>query len=573
MTNTESDTACAIRLSMELYLKNKRKEAFKTLVGESGEETRILNPDSRDAQSIRVSVKAMIELIEGLLSGSAETIMRCLEDFWVAERLANESDDKEWIGNRISRGLSYLFGGLVQLFIGSYVKAGVNLTIGYKLVRAFERDVLVYNDENDSDLIRSLGLLVLALLNFFAIMLPPSVVTMGEMLGFGPSRAKFNEYISLCSDEKGIFSYIAKLIEVYSVINSKNFMFAKISNEEISRCRMLMDECLVDAPESIVVRVMNASVFLGEGRREEAIETLRSPEIIEVIGTSEWSTMSLAVSYKLGVAYLCAFEFDKASEAFSKAADSIDASNRWHYVPFMRCLEGLSLLASAAQDPERFPDMAKLQDRVIKIFDHCFIERNLSNTVVLPGDYWGARVGLESSNFLMACDDERFSDWIRTRAPITDILFAILTCLYQFDKVSLNDLRSFIKSTKSTNGSARLEVVRGEYYRRIERFTDSVAAFDEALVLTDAQVGSGKADKDSITAFSLVFQGAALCLAGEKETAREVLSDLDQERARSKSLWSPLAPKVSNLVKTEGGEFDLILSFRRNGLKRLIDES
>ena len=564
---------------MNCYLQNHRIEAFDLILKVDTSSKEGLKNESRDTSSILRSVRAIIELIEGLLSGSAETISKSLDEFWAAEKLANDSKDREWLGNRISRGLSYMFGGLVQLFIGSYVKASFNLTFGYKLIRSFEKDVVNYSEESDCDLIRSLGLLVLALVNFFAIILPPSVVAVGEMLGVGPSQSKFTEYLRMCSEENGSFSYMAKLIEVYSVINSKNFTFSKISQNDLSRCRTLMDECLAVAPNSVVIRVMNASVCLGEGRSKEAIDTLSSPEISEVINRPEWSTMRLAVAYKLGVAYICRFEFEKASKAFSSAARSIQSSGGWHYIPFMRALEGVSFLAAVSQSPELYPHVSSIRNKVLDIFMPCYQDRDLTNTIVLPGDYWGSRMGHEMSVRLNSDleNDEKFSLWLKEKNPISDIMFVTITCLYQFDKVSLDMLKQFIESVKNVTGSGKLEVVRGEYYRRIERYNKSVAAFDEALSIADGT----DIDKDSVIGFSLVFQGAALCKAGEKETSIEVLKDLDEEMAKNKSVlsWKTSAPKTisgikpGNLVKPLGGEFDLILSLRRNGLKRLIDES
>lgn len=577
MTIPEGSAADAIRRSMKLYLDNRRLEAFEALSCASDEHDNDKSvSEYRDSRSILRSVRAMIELIEGLLSGSAETISNCLLDFWAAEKLANESKDKEWIGNRISRGLSYMFGGLVQLFTGSYVKAGLNLTVSYNLIRSFEKDVVAYTDEQDKDLIRSLGLLVLALLNFFSMVIPPSILAVGELLGMGPSRSKFQEYIRMCSSEEGIFSFIAKLFEVYSVINSKNFIFDTISKEELANCRKLMDECMAEAPHSVVMRVMDASVCLGEGRRKEAILTLTDPEIEAIVLKPEWSTMRLAVSYKLGVAYLCAFEFAKASESFGKAAASIEQSGRWHYIAFMRALEGISYLASESYS--RLPkSAAEIRSHALEIFAPAFQDRDLSDTVVLPGDYWGARMGYEYSVLVDGFTDEALLEWISSKGPVTGIMFTMITCLYQFDKVDTDALKPFVKIS---NSSAHHKVVVGEYYRKIGRLSESVAAFDDALALMDTAVAAGEIDKDSVTGFALIFQGAALCMAGEQEAAKEVLADVDAEIANAKSAFSSwrFSPqtgslKPGNLVKLNGGEFDLMLSFRRSGLKRLIDEN
>lgn len=572
MTEEPQSARDVIRECMRMYLENQRVIAFSMLDSASrAEESIEADTSHHDTRSIVTAIHATIQLIEGLLSGSSDTISRCLEGFWAAEKLSAESQDKEWIGNRISRGLSYMFGGLVQLFIGRYVKAGMNLTISYKLIRSFESDVLKYTNQNDSDLIRSLGLLTLALLNFFAMIIPPSMLVVGEYLGVGPSKTKFLEYIELCGTENGIFAYIARLIQVYSVINSKNFMFGKISENELRNCRKLMDQCLFEAPRSLVMRVMNASLCLGEGRRPEAIATLSDSEVRTVITRPEWATMRLAVSYKLGVAYLCDFDFRRASESFREAADAIQKSGRWHYIPFMRALEGMSFMASLEENA----DLKAAQESALQIFAPTFINRDIGNSVVLPGDYWGARMGYEYTLLLTDDNaDSRFREYVDSKGPVIDVLFALITCLYQFDKTDESQLQQIVE--RATGESPKLKVVLGEYYRRVGKWNRSVAAFDDALMLMDSQVNKGVVDKDSITQFALIFQGAALCEAQEFGTAKEVLADLDEEigNPRPFSLWRS-APRIpqGNLVKEDGGELDLIVRLRRNALKRLIDEA
>ena len=577
MTSDSTDPASIIRKAMRLYLDNHRDEAHKMLetAAKDREAARAHGPD---ASSLFRSIWALVDLIEGLLSGSADTIANCIDGFWAAEKLANESTDKEWIGNRISRGLSYMFGGLVQVFIGSYVKAGVNLTVAAKLIRDLEKDVLDYSDPRDKDLIRSLGLLVLAMLNFFSVILPPSIVAIGEFLGVGLSEAKFNEYVSLCNKEGGTFAYISKLIQVYSLINSKNFMFNKITEVELTRCRTLMNECLRDAPNSVVIHVMNASVCLGEGKPKEAVATLTKKEVTATIEKPEWATMALAVLFKLGVAHLCDFKFDSAEAAFRKAADAIDKSGRWHYIPFMRSLEGLSYLAHVSSIAER-PGVSAIREKAERIFRPTLESHSLMNTIVLPGDYWGARVGFEYMTLLASSSDEELLGALDAKAPVVDALYALLGCLYQFDKIDSEKLGQFVESVKGCKKTAKLSAVTGEYYRKVGKWSQAVSAFDDALACADEFVNEGEPDRDSVIAFSLIFQGASLCFAGELETAKEVFADLDEELDRPEPVgalfgWGKVKGPIQagNLVKPSGKELDLIISFRRNGLKRKIAE-
>ena len=579
-----------IEKALNLYLANHRVEAYELL--DSRNVAHGLNgnfTDGPDVTSILRSTNAMINLVEGLLSGSADTISKCVDDFWTAEKLANESPDKEWIGNRISRGACYMFGGLLQVFVGSYVKAGINLTVAYKLIRDFENDVLAYSGEDK--VIRSLGLLVLALLNFFSIVLPPSITTVGDYLGLEVSKDKFHKYISACNEEGGTFSFISKLTLVYYTINSKNFMFEHASPEELRMCRTLIDECLEKAPLSVVVRVMNANVCLAEGKPFESIKTLTENHIVEVIARPEWATMALATEYKLGVSHLCSLDFESAQKAFGKAADSVEKTGRWHYVPFMKTLEGMSYLASVSMLP-KVSDVATIRKQALAIFAPTYVDREKGSTVVMPGDLWGSRVGYEHACMLTEIPDTDLEEFISTRCPVIDILYAMMTCLYQFDKILDSKLNTLFGQTeKFDKNYLKFNTVLGEYFRKIGKLNKAVAAFDDAAAALDDNLEEGGTDKDNILGFTLVFQGAALWADDDIETAKEVLADLDdsigeRQSERKGSLVGGLVksltftgssgttsgkPIAGNLVNPAGGEFDLILSFRRNGLRRKLD--
>ena len=588
--------ADTLRAAIRLYFNNDRVGCSNLLdsqryLKENGHNFGKENPN---AASVLKSVHALLTVVEGLLSGSSDTIGRCLDEFWAAEKLANECNDKEWMGNRISRGTCYLFGGLLQVFIRSYVKAGVNLTIGYKLIHDFERDLLNYKGP-DCEIIRSFGLLVLAILNFFSLILPPSVATLGDMLGLKISRTKFSEYIHLCMSENGDFSNIARLVYVYYLINSKSFMFNKIDPEELRHCREIIDAAMHQYPNSVVIRVMNASVCLGEGNPAKAVLTLSDSSLMNVIeNRAEWSTMALAVFFKLGVSNLCMLDFEAAKIAFSNAANAIDKTKKWNYIPFMRTLEGMSYLAAVSSVvPVNSSSSSSSAPRSVaqSIFAPTYIDHDLSgNPIILPGDLWGSRMGYEYACFLQKCSDDEFSKYLNSIEPLVDILYGMVTCLYCFDKLDTTRVSSEMIERIRGLKSKRANLVLGEYYRKMGQYDDSVAFFDDAIEMADDDIRQGNGDKDSILPFSLVFQGAALCMMNNKiDTAKEVLSDLDDVIARgvprkvnqNRNTFFGLSlghtndedntPKPGNIVNVNGGEFELMLNFRRNALKQKID--
>ena len=593
MTFTMQYPSDIIKLALRLYLNNQRVEAMealsfkKYLEANSGK-----NNDIPDASSVLKAFEASIGFLEGMLSGSAETLVMILEDFWEAERLANNSPDREWIGNRVSRGMSYMLGGILQVFMGRYVKGGLNIAIAFKLIRDFEQDVLSIPVDSDKGYVRSLGLLVLSLLNFFAQVLPSSITSAGDLLGLGISKDKFREYIEMCHGEKGEFSLIAKLVLVHSTINSKNFVFEKTTKEEIASCRTLIDECLSLGPESVFVHVINASVCLGEGDLKGAEEALSNGKISAVISRAEWSNMELAVGFKLGVIYLCGFEFSKAERAFKMAADSIAKTpNRWHYVPFMRALQGLSHMAGISPS---CCNLEQFRSEAISIFSETFLDRDLSDgTVVLPGDHWGARTGYEQTKLLMNLSDEDLKTFFLRRGPVFNVLFALMSVLYHFEKIDTFKLDAFFRELGKVQLTGvdeqtdfKIPAVEGEYYRKKGDWDKSVSAFDDAIERIDRGIQNHASDdKDSILGFCLVLQGAALAASGDTETAKEVLSDLSDvlTEAKDSSIMAALANTFSypkkdggtsllpgNLVKPHGGELALMLSFRRNGLRRKI---
>ena len=594
MTYNRSDPSEILNNAVKLYLHNMRKEALEVLSVEKYiKETGGKFVESPDASSVLKGFIASIGLLEGMLSGSADSLAVIVEEFWETEKLANNSPDKEWIGNRVSRGLSYMLGGILQVFMGRYVKGGLNVAISFKLVRDLEQDVLAISSDSKDGYIRSLGLLVLSLMNFFAQVLPASITSAGELLGLGISKEKFYHYIEMCHKENGVFAYIAKLVLVQTTINSKNFVFDHISKDELSHCRTLINECLVLGPDSVIVNVINASVCLGEGDIKGASKTLSGEAISRVISLPEWSNMELAVGYKLGVVHLCDFEFDKAQTAFKRAADAIARRGRWHYLPFMRALEGLSYLAFVSVSGAPTNTLDEVRKTAMEIFAETLLDRDLSDGagVVLPGDHWGARSGYEQCELLQGLSDKELGEFISSKGPVSNVLYALLSVLYHFEKINREKLEKFMHasgflesakkySTGIDQTDYKIKSVVGEYYRKIGEYGKSVAAFDDAIEEIDHAIENlDYKDKDTVLGFSLVLQGAALAASGDTETAKEVLADLSDVLTESTDIIGGIvgsfsstakSGKKSNLVKANGGEFDLVLNFRKNGLKQKL---
>ena len=562
--------------SMSKYLNNHRRVSFELLeVSKYATTTPGKATDSHDASSLLRSCHALLNLFEGLLSGSVNVMLKCIEEFWEAEKLANDSRDKEWIGNRLSRALSYLFGGMLQVFTHSYVKAGVNLTVGFKLCRDLEKDILEYSGPNP-EIIRSFGFMLLGLWNMLSVILPSSISTIGDYLGFGVSKEKYYQYTETCNHENGQFAMVSNLIFVYFVINSKNFLFEKATSAELAKCRVLIDSCILKGPHSLVVQVLHASVCLGEGSPKNAISTLNAalsfPSTVANLDRPEWATMGLATYFKLGNSHLCNLDFAAARLAFLQASKCLERSSSWPYIPYMRTLEGLCYLASS---PVEYKEIA------LTIFSDTFIDRDLAKQpVILPGDKWASRVGYEQTQMLLAPPLET--------NPVVEILFAMLTCLYTFEKVDVGKLGPFISGLKKTIDRkkksilvAKFQTVLGEFYRLAREWDKAVAAFDDAVATMDTLIKEGSTDDpDNILGFALVYQGAALVSSGELETAGEVLVDLNQVISHTryggifKSVFAApkiMTPKPGNIVDLKGGELELILNFRRNGLKKRID--
>lgn len=584
--------------ALDAYMRNDRVAASKLFDVESyrrGNEGKF-STSSPDCSSLLKTTQALLNLVEGLLSGSGEMIAACLDDLWAAEKLANESVYKESIENRISRGCCYLFGGLLQVFLRSYVKSGVNLTIGYKLITDWEKDVLQYSGPNRT-MIRSLGLLILALLNFFSLILPPSVTSIGDMLGMTISKKKYNEYIEKCISEEGHFSTIARLIYVYYSVNSKSFMFSKSDPAELKICRDYIAACLAKYPDCLAFRVMDASMYLSESNIDGAVATLSDPKLSAPMTSPEWSTMALAVNYKLGVSHLCNLNLSGARSAFQRAADSVESNTNvmsWNYIPFMRSLEGICYLADCDSHMKEI-SLSEIRETALTIFAQTYIDRNLASTVsVLPGDLWGARVGYDYACMLTKMSDNELVDFIKHGNPLVDAMYCLATSLYSFEKINPKCIsKHLLKRLEKLNSSKKAQVVLGECFRRTSDWGEAVSAFDDAIEITDADVKNGEIDRDNCLAFSLIFQAAALCEDGDIDTAKDVLKDLDSTMNaianNSNNLFAavfaniagkqkppitadPHHPKPGNIVSDKGNEYELILNFRRNGIRRRIDE-
>jgi hypothetical protein len=135
------------------------------------------------------------------------------------------------VGIQLVRGVTLLFGGVIQLVQQSYVKAGINITKAWTIIKPASLEALDYSGPHAS-LVKSMGQFVLGAINLLVSTLPPSLISVVELAGFDGRREKALTFLRQCWKEEGVFGGFAALVLSSFTVYVRPFFFENLSNAE-----------------------------------------------------------------------------------------------------------------------------------------------------------------------------------------------------------------------------------------------------------------------------------------------------------------------------------------------------
>ncbi|KAF4669397.1 hypothetical protein FOL47_002557 [Perkinsus chesapeaki] len=510
---------------------------------------------------------ALASLLDGMASFANDQLDDCLSRVWLTEKLAAESPD-QWVGQRFLRGMCYMFGGIVQILQQSFVKAGVNLTRSWTWIKSMEKEVLEY-EGYEADVVKSLGNFVIGTLNLVVSMLPGSIVTVAELVGFdGSNRGASVGLLEKCYEEDGLLAPYAALVLAAYHLQMGPFMGESPSNEDLEEVRNILEKGLKKYKGSCVYLIEMAEYHAVRRSPERALRTMD-----EAGEACERPALALVVNIKKAVFHMLCAEWTEAIGCVRKASLCHEQVGRRTYVPFFGVIEAM-LRKLTGQDYQ------SCVERVEKY-------RAMKKSNWRASDMWAFKKLEENAK-----DPDSIS-------PAIEIVEIMMLGFYCLSKASLSvikgPLRDMLASAKvsSVQDEARKNVLLAELSRLAGDADEAIALSDWVAEREDQLLPPQPVPESAGPAVmrpywsgtclvALLVKGQALADKGEWEAAEDVMEQMNNlawrlqqidptPKART-SFLSMMSNTIQSYAgaKPSGGYFDMTIKFKRHALKKRL---
>ena len=486
---------------------------------------------------------AAVNLSEGFSSGALDRLGDSLDTLWEAEDLAYSSS-RQWVGNSLIRGVCLMFGGMIQVIQQSWVKAGINITKAWTIIRPSLVEALDYRG-SEREFVRNLALFLNGTLNLLVSVLPSKLLSLIELVGFEGSRSKSLSSLESCRTEDGPFSPFAALIILNFLLVVRPYLLETVKTGDKVEAQTVIEWAKAKYPGSFFFHLAEASLFMVSREPGLAVKALSG--LAESAG--EVPTLQMLLFYRRGFANLANGNHRAALLDFNSARDAQLNSGRQSYVPF---LSMLSLGCKKTLDPAADVSVD------FSIIEKMRLEIEKSDTW-LPSDRWSFRRSAEYKTI----EKPNYS---------LDLYYAGVLCFSStMDKTPLTvrseiitPLLDKLPSDAPVGELAKRQLIRAEVLRLAGKRGEALDALDSILDRSDVEFKGY--ERDALRQLSLVWQALLFAQAAEPEAASEALKDLDDWQLKNSGVFGHLSSGMDS-------DFDVVLKFKRQGVQRMIDAS
>jgi len=283
----------------------------------------------RDVRGAFALEYALVSVIRGVASLADDQLDECLERLWYAEELA--SNDSEWIGKSMVRGIVTLVGGVIQCLQHSFVKGVYNILKSWMWIKTLQTKAINYEGK-EREVIRSCALLTLGIFNLLLSLLPASMLKAATFLsGFHGDRDLGLKMLLDCWREEGMFAPWGALIWVAYNVDTKTFLDEKLSDADMTTCEDIFRWASRTYPNSLFFSGIEADFQACRRNIYSAMEIVdRAAPYATDLKALEW-----ALNYKRGVYELVDLNFANAARYFESSLEVYERVGRRSMVPFM----------------------------------------------------------------------------------------------------------------------------------------------------------------------------------------------------------------------------------------------
>jgi len=488
---------------------------------------------------------ACVTLAEGLIAGAVDRLTGSLDILWQAEELANNSE-RQWVGNSLLRGVCLMFGGLIQVIQQSWMKASINLTKAWVIIKGSLVDSLDFRGP-ERELVRSLALFLVGALNLLVSVLPSSLVSLVQLAGFTGDRSKAISSLEISRLEEGPFSAFSAILTLNFLVYVKPFLLEAVKTGDLHDAQAIVDWAELKFPGSYFFKLGHASLCMTAKQPVTAVKVLAG--LAESAG--DVPTLQMLLFYRRGLANIGAGRHLAAASDFHEGCLSQVKAARQSYVPFM-CMLELCCLKTVDSEAEISSQIGLIEEmrKDIKKED-----------TWLPSDKWAFRRSGEYRN-------------LASPPYVIDLYFAgILNFSCTLDKTSaavrddvITPLLNTLPATAPVGDFGKRQLIRAEMMRLSGKRGEALDALDSILDRSDVEyVGF---ERDALRQMALVWQALLFAQAGEPEAAQEALKDLDDWQLRNAGILGHLS-----FSGGQESDFDVGLKFKRQGIQRMIESS
>ena len=542
-------TACAatVEAGLKELLCNQFAESEARFTAALKAEMRSAQPDISVIAVLRMG-QACVSLSEGLAAGALDRLSDALPTLWQAESEAAQA--APWVGIQLVRGVTLLFGGMIQMVQQSYVKAGINITKAWALIKPASLEALDYTG-TQRELVRSMGQFVLGAINLLVSTLPPSLISIVELVGFDGRREKALSFLRNCWKEDGLFGGFAALVIASFTVYVRPFFFETLSHAEKQEIEQILIWAEMKFPGSFFFAVSECNYRLVCREPALAVEALKGvPE-----KASSIPTLQMLLFYRRGLAKLCGFDFQGSACDFRLGAISQISAKRVSYSASLSLLEALCLKTADAKNDisESFARLEILR----KEFD-------TKKDLWMPSDLWALRKYNEYCEISKSDQSQNPSGPFYT----LDLFYGPVLCFASVAEKFPIDLKKIIPLLNlppwaDLGAQCRRKLLLAEFYRQAGKRGEALDALDAILDRADDELK----DEEAIFSLALLFQSLIFAQAGESEAATEALKEMDERVAASVGVlgsWVGSRPPGT-------AEFDVAIKFKRQGVQQRID--
>ena len=125
-----------------------------------------------------------------------------------------EEDVEGTIARQLVKADAHLMGAVMQLMLGQYIRAGLNLRVGWKLYHACAET----RDDSPTSVPASLAVIVdfgIGMFNLVASLLPATYLAIAEYIGFGGTRAEATRLLGRSYEADQVWSPFSALLLLY----------------------------------------------------------------------------------------------------------------------------------------------------------------------------------------------------------------------------------------------------------------------------------------------------------------------------------------------------------------------